>query len=132
MSVLNLLVMPPVVFDAASTLPLPSTCRYFFVVPSSTVNPNGKNKFDGKLLGKEYQRRKTQDVAERLQKRAKGEILGRLFEEYPWNAFEIAIKKITLSKSNSDVAIVKLQASYKKSFIKALIGTLCYGDSLFN
>jgi len=83
-------------------------------------------------LGKEYQRRKTQDVAERLQKRAKGEILGRLFEEYPWNAFEIAIKKITLSKSNSDVAIVKLQASYKKSFIKALIGTLCYGDSLFN
>lgn len=88
------------------------------------VVAGGGGNFSGELLGQEFQRRKAQDAADHLRERANGEILGRLFEHYPWSVFDIRLKKIHLSEKDSSVAVLSLEASYKAHFRRTLSSTL--------
>lgn len=88
------------------------------------VVAGGGGEFNGTAVNAEEQRRLAQEQAEELQRQARGEIFDRLFESFPWNAFNIKLLKIRIAEDNPNILDVEVRASYKPEFLKALTGTL--------
>jgi hypothetical protein len=84
----------------------------------------GGGEIDGSLLGQEVLRRKAQNAAVKAQSQARGEILNRLFEDFPMNAVALELKKISLSQKNPNIVVLELEQSFKPNFIRALDETL--------
>jgi hypothetical protein len=84
----------------------------------------GGGEFSGKLLSRAIQKRKAQEAADRMREEVNGEILSRLFENYPWSAYDVSLHRIDLSDSDSDKVILTLDAKFNDRFVKSLKSTI--------
>lgn len=88
------------------------------------VTAAGGGAFSGPLLSNEQGRILAQKDAEKLQARARGEILGRLLMNHPTQTYDIQLLKIDLSPDNPNTYILEMQASLKPTFIRSLAETV--------
>jgi hypothetical protein len=79
---------------------------------------------EGSGLLAEQNRRLAQIEAERLQEKARGEIFDQLFRGFPADVLDIKVRDIRLSDSDLNVLEIRIEYSYKPSFIKALESTV--------
>lgn len=88
------------------------------------VVAGGGGAISGPLLDDEQQKRLAQARAEEVQRKARGEIFDRLFEEFPYGVLDLKLLKVNLSPTNPNILVLDLQLAYKPTFLRALEGTV--------
>jgi hypothetical protein len=88
------------------------------------VVTGGGGSIEGQTIFQEQSRRIAQAQAEQLQARARGEIFDRLFRGFPSEAMDIKVLDMKLSATNVNGLQIRVQYSFKPTFVKALFGTI--------
>lgn len=88
------------------------------------VTTSGSGGFEGTLLGAEIQRRELQIQAEENQRRARTQILERVFERWPLAAMELELVEIEIDPRDPTKLNLDIEQRYKQSFVDYLTSTL--------